>query len=194
MDDPPNQLPLPYQFDDEPLQFRRCPDCAKAGQALTPLSAFDRIKAARYKDGYRYRAYCRFHQNIRTARLAREKRAAGVPPSENAVRARRNYAKSAKGRETARRSTRNFRKAHPEVMHAAYKNWVAKNPDKRKASQDRYRERERLKRLAMLQRRAAARTTVPPPPPAGPAPTPPAADPSTPPAADRPTPPAAPPA
>ena len=101
--------------DEQPNGTKVCPDCAaeRGDNGERPLSAFYRMKAARYAGGERYSAYCKTHTKKRTAQAAR------------------NAPEGSKLREAIRRAGREAIKRHPEANRAR----VAAHRARKKAEQ-----------------------------------------------------------
>lgn len=130
--------------DDLLRQSYVCKDCARetGGDGVQPGTAFNWARAPRYALGFRRQAYCRRHQSIRNGRAqkdrmqqpeAREKRRAWDRENWSRYRARR-YA-----------DNRAYYARKRDERAQAYREWVEANPEKRKASQDAWRARRRLR-------------------------------------------------
>ena len=121
-----------------------CPDCAaEQGDAgLNPASEFYWVKAPRYKDGVRRSPHCKRHTKARQL-AARNKSEPGSGTREAKRRADR--ADAARNRDKQRVHSATYRKRHPEKVAERYRNWVERNRDKRKATQDAYQQRKRLR-------------------------------------------------
>lgn len=131
-------------------QTYQCPDCAAEGLGPKPGSEFSWAAAPKYKDGVRRVNYCKVHQSKR-ASASRAKRLAESPkdgPVWAAKRAadRRYVDKNRDAwREKQVERSRRWRKLHPEASRAAVATWAEKNRAKRKASQDAFVQRRRLR-------------------------------------------------
>ncbi|RRR75474.1 MAG: hypothetical protein EI684_04525 [Candidatus Viridilinea halotolerans] len=151
---------------------RVCPDCRNdpvhgSEGGWRPVSAFRLVTgkaAARYKDGRRYAAYCRHHENQRMREGIAAKRAAGIMPTDaqrerqrasnrrsDAKRRRTNKRREAEQRWKAKTSLEH-QAAIRDRAHARYRDWAARpeNREHRKAYRARwYREkveREKVER------------------------------------------------
>jgi hypothetical protein len=120
----------------------RCADCARetGGDGLNPADAFAWRKAPKARYGVAPQSYCRRHLSARNG--AAQKKRLSDPDARKAqtTRTLKNRANERTKRNAWQRA--NARK-HPEQNALRYRAWVEANPEKRKASQDAYRERQR---------------------------------------------------
>lgn len=132
-------------------QTYSCPDCVKEG-VVEPLpgSEFNWATAPRYAAGVRRQTYCKRHQSARNG--AAQKKRLQQPEAQAA---RREYQKKTWKRYMAKRYAQNrayYARKRVE-RRAAYDRWAAENPERRKASRDAWRARQKLRSTAGKVRR-----------------------------------------
>lgn len=120
----------------------QCADCALEGLGPKPGSEYNWVKAARYKGGVRRLPYCKVHQSARNG--AAQKKRMQRPEAKQKRRAwfRANWTRYRAANYAASRA---YYQRKREERAAQYREWVAANPEKRKASQDAWRQRQRLR-------------------------------------------------
>jgi hypothetical protein len=142
-------------------QQYRCADCAKetGGDGLNPAEAFAWRAAPRYRLGVTRQGYCRRHQSIRNSAAQRERL-----KDKDARKAQTERTLQALPQDPAERSARRkkhdqlYSLRHREARALRYRDWVERNPEKRKASQDEWRARQRHRmRPAVLRGQQVAR-------------------------------------
>lgn len=117
---------------------RYCPDCAAEGlEGCRPLDEFGPpVKAARYKGGVRWPAFCKRHKHLRET-----KRRAAAPEgsqTRDSMRAasRRHYQRYKDDDDwKARRASilKAYRQRNKAQIAASYKAWAAANRERRRA-------------------------------------------------------------
>lgn len=122
------------------VQPKICSDCAAEGNdAPQPPEAFYVIAGSLSKRCKRHHAVY-----VNAQKAARK---AANPEAEaerqRAIQAR--YEQSKKGSAKHRELQERYRKRHPDAVADRYAEWVENNPDKRKATQDAYNERQKLR-------------------------------------------------
>ena len=136
---PPDSDRTPESVADELLSATyRCADCV----AQRPADVFAWRKDPRVRWQVTRQAYCRTHQSVRNS-AAQKKRMA----QEDARKAQTERAKARRPLDRPMRAkwSRMDYQKHPEKYAERYKAWVEANPEKRKASQDAWRERQKLR-------------------------------------------------
>lgn len=138
---------MPVEVPEELLaQEYPCKDCAdeRGGddKGLNPGSAYTWVRAKAYKGGVRRTAYCKRHQSIRNGRAQKTRMQQPEAKAKRRAWDRENWRRYVTARYAAYRS---YYRRNRERRLAYYAEWAAANPDKRKASQDAWRERRRLR-------------------------------------------------
>ena len=139
----------------------RCADCARAtgGDGLRPAEAFAWRKSPRSRYGVDKQGYCRTHQSARNSAAQKERLA---NPDARAAQTKRTLKNRDQERSKRNAWQRANARKNPELHAARYRAWVEANPDKRKASQDAYRARQRLRSLPSVARAKVWRKPEPP--------------------------------
>lgn len=130
---------------------RYCPDCAADGlDGCRPIEEFGPpVKAARYKGGVRYPAYCKRHAYKRetTRRVAAPEGSATRTWMREAGRRHYQRHKDDPDWKTNRAAIyKAYRGRNPAKLAALYKAWAERNPEQRKASIAAFRARHRVRR------------------------------------------------
>lgn len=117
-----------------------CPDC----DAERPLDEFYKIRAPRYRGGFRYSAFCKMHTIARnTAARANAPEGSGI--KQAVKRANKKWATAHP--EANRVAQARWRERHPETAKKRHRDWQINNPGANREKALRYFRKKRNQRL-----------------------------------------------